>query len=165
MSAPVTQADELLERTSKAISFVYLATDEAFAKDISEILAGLRDLIAERDATIDKLKASRDVMDRCPEYWQARFVVLSDAWRSGNNDAVLSACMAFVKANDAAPANAKLKDMGQLEEQLRLHKEALRWAGAQMCGYGRTLINVDGIMPAEHLHLREILMEAVRSKT
>lgn len=74
-----------------------------------------------RDALMAEIKGLRERMrlfDECNEYWQARFNVLTDAWNSGNNDAVLDACRRFVKANDDAPARAKLEEIRGLRERL-----------------------------------------------
>ncbi len=62
------------------------------------------------------LREGKKSLSDCLDYWQARFVALSDVWRSGDNATVLDACMRFVKANDEAPARAKLVEIAGLRE-------------------------------------------------
>jgi|GEM_PF-6511781 len=71
-----------------------------------------------RDAMLAEMAGLRATFGKCTEYWQARFNVLTDAWNSGSNDAVLDACRKFIKANDDAPAQAKLEELAGLRERI-----------------------------------------------
>ena len=67
-----------------------------------------------------------DLLTEVFNYWQARFNVLTEAWRSGNNDAVLKATHDFIRANDDAPAKAKLQIIAELQAEVERLKSASR---------------------------------------
>ena len=73
----------------------------------------------------DSLRAERDTLARnnetisaCLDHWQARFSVLREAWRTGDNSTVLDAVRLFVNANDSAPAGAMLQTMDTLARRV-----------------------------------------------
>jgi hypothetical protein len=93
-----------------------LSAYDALARENSAYAKAHIVLTTERDAAREEAERIRRIYGHATEYWQARFNVLTDAWNSGNNDAVLDACRKFVTANDDAPARAKLEEMRELRE-------------------------------------------------
>ena len=88
--------------------------------DILDLTARL----AEAQAEIERLKS----YETCLDHWQLRFVVLMEAWKTGDNDAVLSAVRVFLQAShgDAALAVASRLAEAQVEiaRLQRIHDSA-----------------------------------------
>lgn len=54
---------------------------------------------------IDELKRGREELQRCLNHYQARFSLITNAWRSGDNSAVLDAVRKHITAKDCEDAD------------------------------------------------------------
>lgn len=69
-----------------------------------------------------KAKASDEYL----VFWQARFNLLYDAWRTGTNECVLEAARLMVSANDVAPARFKIPIIVEMRDRIQELTHALR---------------------------------------
>lgn len=133
MSEKDNSIPAVLRRRAKA-----LEQEEGYNYQFVSVFYRAADHIAAIQRELDESKAENERLllvdqanDRLMDYWQARFNLLCDAWRAGDNDAVLKATHEFIKANDSEQAAHKLKQTAELEAQvLALQSCAVSTTGA-----------------------------------